>query len=907
MSSICYDNLPLSRAQMGVWRDIKLKPHDISYCIWDYISLSGNINRCWLQQAIAHVCESSPNFWLKFTGDPLDALQRELRSIRVHVPYVDLSGREDPEQAAFDWMVQDHHMSFDVEVPPLCRNAVLQISADRLYWYRNYHHLVVDGYSTMLLGAWTAEAYRVLARSSGDSEALSARIFPSYKKYLAYEAEYRRSAQYQADRLFWTSRYRGLPEPVSLSVHRYPPAGSGNTVVTSAWLSADVSAALNRWSEKLFISVSHLLIAAIAIYVYRATGETVIPICLPTHGRESMSTIGMAGMCANVLQLCLEVDELSTVARNITSISACITEALKHRQYRREDLRAELGSDEGAPSPFRIHANVVPSIGRWTFNDQPARGNSGCGGPVEDLMFLLVESKAERRYRVSLLGNPLLYDEWEVTCHHQHFCHLLSTIADASDIPVYKTAIAADAGRYGEPDDRVTSRLKQPSASRCFHQLFESQAAKTPAAIAVAEGHRGLSYKELDQRSNRLAHYLCNSGVRRGDIVGLCIDRSIDMVVSVLGILKAGGAYLPLDVEMPPARLAFIVGDAKARLIMTQTAHELLLPDHLAQLMFIDAIESEMNGLSCTPPPSHVEPTDLAYVIYTSGSTGKPKGVLVEHAGVYNLLVAQREFVSATVGTRVLQFARLSFDVSVSEIGMALTSGATLVMAGKVALALENLGATLRAEDIDVLSITPSGLSVIKRENLPRLKTVIVAGEACPISLARRWSANCRFINAYGPTEATVYATYHEYCGSDLLSIGRPIANVETYILDDRLRPVPAGIVGELYIGGAGVARGYLNRENLSSALFVANPFREPPQRMYRTGDLSRQLPDGNIEFLGRRDRQVKIRGFRVELGEVEAAIEAVGHVKECAVCDYQKGSRRQLLAYVVHRESTLR
>jgi amino acid adenylation domain-containing protein len=517
-------------------------------------------------------------------------------------------------------------------------------------------------------------------------------------------------------------------------------------------------------------------------------------------------------------------------------------------------------------------------------------------------MFLVVEGIREKRYRICVLGNPQLYESWEVQSHQRYFSDLLINIGGASEKPLHEISIVSNCCPSITQYHRLTREHMEAQVPECFHYLIQLQSVKTPAAVAILENHREISYLTLNQQSNRFANFLKDRGVGRGDIVGLCVDRSVDMLVSLLGILKVGAAYLPLDAELPPTRLAFMVADAKAKLIVTQTAYELQMPDHLASLVFVDAPDHGWEEWPTTAPLSAVSGSDLAYVIYTSGSTGEPKGVLVEHRSVCNLLGAQREFVSPGLGARVLQFASLSFDVSVSEIGMALAGGATLVMADKRALSLENLTATLREKKIEVLSLSPSALSAISCENLPWLRTLIVAGEACPVSLAQLWSPARRFINAYGPTEATVYATYHEYRGGSSLPIGRPLANVDVYILDEHQKLAAIGVGGELHIGGVGVARGYLNRPELSSRQFVTNPFSEGAGQMYRTGDLARWLPDGSIEFLGRKDQQVKIRGFRIELGEVEVALAALADVRECTVVDYQVGSRKQLVAYLVPR-----
>jgi amino acid adenylation domain-containing protein len=345
-----------------------------------------------------------------------------------------------------------------------------------------------------------------------------------------------------------------------------------------------------------------------------------------------------------------------------------------------------------------------------------------------------------------------------------------------------------------------------------------------------------------------------------------------------------------------------MIKDANVTIIVTQAAHELVLPDHLSRLVFIDANWSEIDR-SATLRDANVQPHNLAYVIYTSGSTGQPKGVLIQHEGLSNLATTQAELFHVRTHCRVLQFARLSFDASISEIAMTLAVGATLVLAQKHELRPGNLNKLLLEKKINVVTLPPSILPSLRHDEYPDLETLVVAGESCPIDVAVEWRGRCRFINAYGPTETTVCATCGEYTGGGTVSIGRPLPNTSAYILDDQLRPVPIGIAGELYIGGVGVARGYLNRLELDAEKFVSHPFVESGGRLYRSGDLARYLPDGTIEFLGRIDRQFKIRGFRVELGEIESALLHYTDIVECAVVVRDNGARKEIIAYLVIRD----
>jgi len=439
---------------------------------------------------------------------------------------------------------------------------------------------------------------------------------------------------------------------------------------------------------------------------------------------------------------------------------------------------------------------------------------------------------------------------------------------------------------------------------KCIHQLFEAIVEQTPDAVAVVFEEQQLTYKELNQRANQLAHHLRNLGVGAEVLVGLCVERSLEMVVGLLGILKAGGAYVPLDPAYPPERLAFMLEDSQVGVLLTQARLVESIPKYQGRIVCLDTDWEIIERQSEENPKCSFTPENLAYVIYTSGSTGRPKGVLVAHRGLCNLAKAQIEIFDVNLSSRVLQFASLSFDVATSDWVIALCSGATLCIASNNALlAGSGLIELLRDRAITDIELPAAVLRVLPLEELPTLGTIIVGGEAVSADLVAKWSSGRRFFNAYGPTESTVCATIAECSdSSESPPIGRPIANIQVYILDAQLQAVPIGIPGELYIGGAGLARGYLNRPELTAERFILNPFSdEPSSRLYKTGDLARYLSDGNIEFLGRIDQQVKIRGFRIELGEIEAVLSQHPDVRESVVMKREDAwGNQRLVAYIV-------
>jgi amino acid adenylation domain-containing protein len=434
-------------------------------------------------------------------------------------------------------------------------------------------------------------------------------------------------------------------------------------------------------------------------------------------------------------------------------------------------------------------------------------------------------------------------------------------------------------------------------------ELFEEQVKRSADQVAIVCAHQQFTYEELNCRANQVAHYLKNLGAGRETLVGLYMERSVEAVISLLGILKLGAAYVPLDTRHPAERLKYMVNSGRINLLLTQRKLKPVLEQSGATVICVDSewlkiSEESTENLACA-----IDVQNLLYVIYTSGSTGRPKGVAIQHDSACNLAMAQSQVFDIRPGDRVLQFASLGFDASVSEWTTALLTGACLVLpAGEMPLIGPALVELLRREKITHVTLLPSALGTIEDARLPDLKTLIVAGEACPLDLVRSRSQQCRVLNAYGPTEATVCAAISDPLTGESVPIGRSMANVELYVLDEHLRETGIGIAGELYIGGAGVARGYLGQPSLTADRFIPDPFSgEAGARMYRSGDLVKYRLDGNLEYLGRTDDQIKLRGYRIELGEVEAALREQPQVRDAAVLlRGEANEEKRLVAYVV-------
>ncbi|MEG4026654.1 amino acid adenylation domain-containing protein, partial [Microcoleus sp. S13C4] len=485
--------------------------------------------------------------------------------------------------------------------------------------------------------------------------------------------------------------------------------------------------------------------------------------------------------------------------------------------------------------------------------------------------------------------NSDLFDETTIVRMAEHFQTLLEGIVANSKQAISELPLLTP-GERQQLLVEWNNTAKDYPQEKCIHQLFEEQVERTPDAVAVVFAEKQLTYRELNAKANQLANYLRSLGVGSEVLVGICVERSLEMIIGLLGILKAGGAYVPLDPNYPSERLAFMLEDSSVPVLLTQEKLVEKLPQHSACVVCLDSNWGELAVDSKENPSIPVKPKNLAYVIYTSGSTGKPKGVLIQHESLVNYTTVASAEYEIDECDRILQFSSISFDVSAEEIYTSLTSGATLVLRTDTMLdSVEGFLQKCKNWEITVMALPTAYwhelTAFLTQETVllpPSLRLIIIGGEKALPERLKTWlecvGERVRLVNNYGPTEATVGATIYDLSVADTtlkeLPIGRSLGNVCTYILDQNGQPVPIGVPGELHIGGAGLARGYLNRPELTTERFIRNPFNDSPtERLYKTGDQVRYLPDGNIEYLGRIDDQVKVRGFRIELGEIEAAL----------------------------------
>ena len=801
-----------------------------------------------------------------------------------------------------------HQEPFDLESGPVLRVRCFRREATELVILVSMHHIICDGWSLHLL----LEELDILhGQQQAPENLLLDPPAHTYQDFVRWQQELLASDRGEKLWHYWQKKLGGDLPVLKLPSDRPRPAVQTYRGASHSFtLPSELTAQLKLLAEAKKVSLYTLLLAAYQVFLYRYTLQEDTIVGTPSAGRSRPEFGKIVGYFINVVPMRSILEGEIAFADLLMQTQHTVLEALDHQDFPFALMVERLKPQRDPSYPpifqtifvlqqFRQEQLTVFDTPRvrgetrvWSYQLNQYEGQY-------DLSVEIMEKSSD--LTGAFKYNSDLFDRQTIEGMFGNFQTLLEGIVSNPHERIDRLPLLLEAEKHQllvEWNDTESDRPQH----QCIHQLFEVQVERTPHATVAIFEREQLDYRELNARANQLARYLRNVGIQSDTLVALCVERSIDMLVGLLGILKAGGAYVPLDPTYPKGRLEFMLEDARPSVLLTRERLLEALPKHNN----IRAICFDRDGLSIARESSEnldsgVTADNLAYVIYTSGSTGMPKGVLLRHDGLCNLALAQKELFQLGVGSRVLQFASLSFDASVSEIFMTLVSGATLVLAPLAALMPgEDLRQTLIARAISHVTLPPSALAMLETEKLSALRHLIVAGEAFPRELADRWSGVCQLWNAYGPSETTVCATATRVAqNSQKISIGCPIANMQLYILDAYLQPVPIGVSGELYIGGAGVARGYLNRPQLTEQKFVPNPFGEG--HLYKTGDLGRYLPDGNIEFLGRIDHQVKIRGFRIELGEIESVLNGHPGVRQAvAMVREDRTDNKQLVAYVL-------
>ncbi|MFO0762765.1 MAG: amino acid adenylation domain-containing protein [Byssovorax sp.] len=900
--------LRLSSAQERLWFLHQLDPDDPSYNITGALRLSGPLDTGALAQALGAVVARHEVLRTTFATDDGRPVQIIHAPAPVELPVRDLSGRPEVEREASvrNEVAFEAEQPFDLADGPLLRCRLLRLGAEEHLLLLTMHHIVSDARTRAIFSRELSAFYAAFK----DGRSVSLPPLPiQYADYAAWQRSWLSGAVLGKKLDYWRRQLDGATRALELPIDHPRPAvptrrGQRRTIRFSPALSEAVAALARREGTTLFM----VLLAAFDVLLFRYTGQEDFVVGSPVLDRPRPELEGLIGFFLNTVVLRATVTGELSFLELLGQVRETCLGAYTHQDVPFERLVEELEPDrelgrsplfqvlftlDGAPREResavlpglkRRPADVPSSTAKYDLSLGMIDGPGGLAASIEYRTELFEQETIDR-----MLG---------------HLQALLEGIvADPSravgDLPLLSEAERRTLLAWNETGADYPRDL-------CAHQLFEEQVERTPGAIAVVFEGFSLTYRELDRRSNQLAHHLKGRGVRPGQLVGILVERSLDMVVSMLAVLKAGGAYVPLDPTYPRDRLGFMVSDAELKLILTQERLASVVPAGGAELIRLDADRPKISVESESPIAGGAAPEDLAYVIYTSGSTGRPKGVEIPHRALVAFLCAMKAQPGMDADDRLLAVTSLSFDIAGLEIFLPLTVGAQVEVASwGLSLDGRALVERVKTSKITMLQATPSTYRLLLGAgfNGAGIKALI-GGEAVPRELAAELSRSCRSLwNMYGPTETTIWSTVHRIQpGEETVLIGRPIANTQVYVLDARLSLAPIGVAGELYIGGDGLAHGYLHRPSLTSERFVPSPFGPTPEaRLYRTGDRARLRPDGALEFLGRADQQVKIRGYRIELDEVTAALEQHPAVRQAVVVARDDGSGdKRLVAYLV-------
>ncbi len=904
------ETAPLSFAQHRLWFVDQLESGSASYNMPAAVRLAGELQIDALGRSFSEIIRRHEILRAVFTNIDGNPVQTIKPAIPLTLPVIDLSQLDKKEREAELRRLtsEEAQRPFDLESGPLLRVSLVKLGEEEHVLLLTLHHIVSDAWSMSILVREVAALYE--AYSQGLPSPLE-ELPIQYADYAAWQREWLRGEVLKRQLSYWQEQLGGeLPVLELPTDHQRPNVQSYRGGQVSFTVNEEVTSGLQELSRRHGATLFMTLLSAFEVLLMRYSSQEDVIVGTDIANRTRTETEALIGFFVNQLVMRTDLSGDPTFEELLGRVREVCLGAYAHQDVPFEKLVEEL-------APERSLSRTPLFQVKFLLQNTPAEGVEVSGLRLEALRsdsgaarfeLTVAVTEYEGRLLASVLYNADLFERETIERMGEHFQTLLAgVVADPTRRLSQLPLLTAVERRQACVEWNETA--KEYPRQKCLHQLFEEQAERTPAAVALSCQDRQVSYRELNERANELAHYLRSLGVGPEVLVGVCLERSVEMVVAVLGILKAGGAYLPLDPEYPLERLAWMLEDSNVPLLLTEEQLSDHLPTHWGQTICLDSEWERITKQSAENPVRIVAAENLAYVIYTSGSTGKPKGVMVPHRGLSNLVSAQSEFLGLAPGSRMLQFASASFDAAAFEVYTALCNGAALCLATREESQPGPAMVRLMCEQgVTAATLPPSVLSVMEPDELPQLKTVISVAEACMPGTVERWAkGGRRFLNGYGPTEASVAATVTgclEAGGG--VTIGRPLANVQVYVLDSNQQVVPIGVSGEIYIGGEGLARGYLNRPELTAERFIPHPYSaDEGARLYRTGDLGRYKASGEIEYLGRADGQVKVRGYRIELGEIEAALRQHPSVKDAVVIAREdEANNKSLVVYCVHSDS---
>ncbi len=906
---------PLSYYQQGLWVLSQLMPDTSLYHIPKAWRLTGNLDVDALQRTLDCIIERHEALRTSFTTTDDAPVQVVSDRLTLDLPLLDLQHLPNAEQETETQRIlgSESRRLFDLSRGPLFRARLLRLHEKEHILIVTAHHIVTDGWSMNVLHQELMTVYEAFAKSKPSP---LSDLPAQYPDYAYWHRQWFQGEVYESQLKYWKNQFKTAPPVLELPTDHARPSVQAHVAFQGSKqklsLSKELTRQLKAFCQKEEATLFMVLLAAYQILLHRYTGEEDIVVGSPMANRGLAETEPLIGLFVNALALRTDLSGNPTFRELLARVKDVALGA-----YANQDLAFETLVKELQPDRTLAHNPLFQVM--FVLQNEPAPTVELPGLTVSHVQvdntvanFDLTLEAVEREGRLDCFveSNAGLFDEATITRLLGHYQNLLEGILanpwqKLSDLPLMnqreESQILFDWNR---------TATNYPSKA-CVNELFADQVARTPEAVAVEYGEEQLTFRELNRRANQLAHYLQKLGVGPDVPVGVRMERSLDMIVAFVGIVKAGGAYLPLDLSYPESRVAFMLADAQVPVLLTQERLVDSLPENGARVVCLDTSWDVLASESQENPSNVTTPDNLIYVIYTSGSTGTPKGVSIPHRAVTRL-VLKTDYVEVRPSDRIAQVSNASFDAATFEIWGAFLSGARLVGIDKeLALSPKRFAAEIRNKQISVMFLTTALFNQIAKDvpdAFSTLRQLMFGGESVDPRWVREVLAKGspkRLVHVYGPTETTTFASWHLVNAvpthAVTIPIGRPIANTRTYILNRHLKPVPVGVKGELYIGGDGLAREYLNRAELTKEKFIADPFSSAgASRIYETGDIARYLADGTIEFVGRVDHQVKIRGFRIELGEIESALSENAAVQEAVVTVLDWSGDRRLVAYFV-------
>ncbi|MCP4399890.1 MAG: amino acid adenylation domain-containing protein, partial [bacterium] len=911
------DLYPLSPMQEGILFHSLYAVHTGMYCNQFHMPLTGDIDQtafrgAWQFAVDSHAALRTSVIWENVEA-PLQIVRRHVELPWNALDWRHISEHEQHEQLSA-FLEADQLQGFDLHTAPLLRCALIQLSEQQYHCIITAHQLVLDGWSLALLLNDVVTSYDAAASYKAGGSCTKQESPYLYRDYIAWlQQQDAASAE-----IFWREHLKDFTTPTRFGVDHHTETPFSRYGEEERSLSREATATLHTFARKHHVTMNTLIQGAWSLLLSRYSGDDDVLFGATVAGRppDLEGAESIVGLYINTLPVRVRISSETELLPWLHQLHAQQAESQLYAFTPLVDIHGWSAIPRGVPmfESIIVFENYPIDNSVWKSNDELKIGNVHAIEQTNYPLTMFAIPGSELLLRISYDGG-----RFEADTIRRMLTHLNTLLDGMAANPSRKLRDVPILAKTERQQLLVTwnDTVNEYADATCIHRLFEEQVLKTPEAIAVECQQERLTYAALNARANQLARYLRAAGVGAETLVGICLERSMNMLVGLLGILKSGGTYVPLDPAYPEIRRTSIAEDAGIEVVVTSSHLAGNFQANQTSLICVDSDWETIARQSEDVPQNIVSARNLAYVIYTSGSTGAPKGVQIEHRAVVNFLTAMQRIVPLTSQDRLLAVTTISFDIAVLELYLPLIAGAKVVIADHDTITDgSRLLALLESSDTTVMQATPATWQLLLLsgwQRKPDLK-ILVGGEALHPELARQLQQRSASAwNMYGPTETTVWSTCYPLSDfgkngheQTAVTIGRPIANTEVYILDKYRRPVPLGVPGDLYIGGAGLARGYLNRDKLTQEKFIPDPFSHDPEvRLYNTGDLARYLPDGNIEFLGRRDKQVKIRGFRIELGEIESVLLTHPDVRECAVTlDEQKDDAR-LIAYIVPATDT--